>query len=316
MQIPKWLQSHLKQDGNDWNLQFTKQQIKTIAIILIAILVIFLGFGIWGIARQVEVLQLRQENQLQKEQLRLLDQKVEVLDKKMKTLDELDQNIRNMIKGTESGTLQKADGNTQNKEEKEDPSPKSSYKTFTTTQLSARISSLDRQAQRRMVSMYTLYNVLREGVGKDIRELQSLLAMEGDASDANSHMPSIWPAKGVISSTFGARQDPVYGGGAFHEGLDIANDTGTTIVATAAGTVTYAAYAGGYGNLIEIDHGNGFITKYGHNSALLVQAGMTVKKGQSIALMGSTGKSTGSHVHYEVRVNGVATDPLLFLPIQ
>lgn len=316
MQIPKWLQSHLKQDGNDWNLQFTKQQIKTIAIILIAILVIFLGFGIWGIARQVEVLQLRQENQLQKEQLRLLDQKVEVLDKKMKTLDELDQNIRNMIKSTESGTLQKADGNTQNKEEKEDPSPKSSNKTFTTTQLSARISSLDRQAQRRMVSMYTLYNVLREGVGKDIRELQSLLAMEGDASDANSHMPSIWPAKGVISSTFGARQDPVYGGGAFHEGLDIANDTGTTIVATAAGTVTYAAYAGGYGNLIEIDHGNGFITKYGHNSALLVQAGMTVKKGQSIALMGSTGKSTGSHVHYEVRVNGVATDPLLFLPIQ
>lgn len=316
MQIPKWLQSHLKQDGNDWNLQFTKQQIKTIAIILIAILVIFLGFGIWGIARQVEVLQLRQENQLQKEQLRLLDQKVEVLDKKIKTLDELDQNIRNMIKGTESGTLQKADGNTQNKEEKEDPSPKSSNKTFTTTQLSARISSLDRQAQRRMVSMYTLYNVLREGVGKDIRELQSLLAMEGDASDANSHMPSIWPAKGVISSTFGARQDPVYGGGAFHEGLDIANDTGTTIVATAAGTVTYAAYAGGYGNLIEIDHGNGFITKYGHNSALLVQAGMTVKKGQSIALMGSTGKSTGSHVHYEVRVNGVATDPLLFLPIQ
>ncbi|RKW67065.1 MAG: M23 family peptidase [Veillonella sp.] len=316
MQIPKWLQSHLKQDGNDWNLQFTKQQIKTIAIILIAILVIFLGFGIWGIARQVEVLQLRQENQLQKEQLRLLDQKVEVLDKKMKTLDELDQNIRNMIKGTESGTLQKADGTTQNKEEKEDPSPKSSNKTFTTTQLSARISSLDRQAQRRMVSMYTLYNVLREGVGKDIRELQSLLAMEGDASDANSHMPSIWPAKGVISSTFGARQDPVYGGGAFHEGLDIANDTGTTIVATAAGTVTYAAYAGGYGNLIEIDHGNGFITKYGHNSALLVQAGMTVKKGQSIALMGSTGKSTGSHVHYEVRVNGVATDPLLFLPIQ
>ena len=316
MQIPKWLQSHLNQHGDDWNLRFTKQQIKTIAIILIAILVIFLGFGIWGIARQVEVLQLRQENQLQKEQLRLLDQKVEVLDKKMKTLDELDQNIRNMIKGTESGTLQKADGNTQNKEEKEDPSPKSSNKTFTTTQLSARISSLDRQAQRRMVSMYTLYNVLREGVGKDIRELQSLLAMEGDASDANSHMPSIWPAKGVISSTFGARQDPVYGGGAFHEGLDIANDTGTTIVATAAGTVTYAAYAGGYGNLIEIDHGNGFITKYGHNSALLVQAGMTVKKGQSIALMGSTGKSTGSHVHYEVRVNGVATDPLLFLPIQ
>lgn len=316
MQIPKWLQSHLEQHGDDWNLRFTKQNIKTIAIIVIAILVILLGFGIWGIARQVEVLQLRQENQLQKEQLKLLDQKVEILDKKMKTLDELDQNIRNMIKGTESGTVPKTDGSTQSKEEKEDPSPKSVNKTFTTTQLSARISSLDRQAQRRLVSMYTLYNVLKDGVGKDIRELQSMLAMEGDAADANSHMPSIWPAKGVISSTFGARQDPVYGGGAFHEGLDIANDVGTTIVATAAGTVTYSGYNGGYGNEIEIDHGNGFVTKYGHNSALLVQVGMSVKKGQSIALMGSTGKSTGSHVHYEVRVNGVATDPLLFLPIQ
>ena len=316
MQIPKWLQSHLEQHGDDWNLRFTKQNIKTIAIIVIAILVILLGFGIWGIARQVEVLQLRQENQLQKEQLKLLDQKVEVLDKKMKTLDELDQNIRNMIKGTESGTVPKTDGSAQSKEEKEDPSPQSVNKTFTTTQLSARISSLDRQAQRRMISMYTLYNVLKDGVGKDIRELQSMLAMESDATDANGHMPSIWPAKGVISSTFGARQDPVYGGGAFHEGLDIANDVGTTIVATAAGTVTYAGYNGGYGNEIEIDHGNGFVTKYGHNSALLVQVGMTVKKGQSIALMGSTGKSTGSHVHYEVRVNGVATDPLLFLPIQ
>ena len=315
MQIPKWLQSHLDQTGDDWTLRFTKQQIKTIAIILIAIVVILLGFGIWGIARQVEILQLQQENQLQKEQLKLLDQKVEVLDKKMKTLDELDQNIRNMIKGTESGTVQKLDGSAQSKEEKEDPSPKSSNKTFTTTQLSAHISSLDRQAQRRMVSMYTLYNVLKDGVGKDIRELQSMLAMESDATDANGHMPSIWPAKGVISSTFGARQDPVYGGGAFHEGLDIANDVGTTIVATAAGTVTYAGYNGGYGNEIEIDHGNGFVTKYGHNSALLVQVGMTVKKGQTIALMGSTGKSTGSHVHYEVRVNGVATDPLLFLPI-
>ena len=316
MQIPNWLQSHLEETSEGWHLRFTKQQLKLIAIVLVGLLVILLGFGIWGVARQIEVLQLRQENQLQKEQLKLLDQKVEVLDKKMKTLDELDQNIRNMIKGTESGTVPKAEGTTQGKEEKEDPSPKSVNKTCTTTQLSAHISSLDRQAQRRMVSMYTLYNVLKDGVGKDIWELQSMLAMEGDATDANSHMPSIWPAKGVISSTFGARQDPVYGGGAFHEGLDIANDTGTTVVATAAGTVTYAGYSGGYGNLIEIDHGNGFMTKYGHNSALLVQTGMTVKKGQSIALMGSTGKSTGSHVHYEVRVNGVATDPLLFLPIQ
>ena len=104
--------------------------------------------------------------------------------------------------------------------------------------------------------------------------------------------------------------------GAFHEGVDIADDYGTPIVATAAGVVTFAGYTdGGYGNLVEIDHGNGFVTRYGHNSAVLVTVGMSVKQGQTIALMGSTGKSTGAHVHYEVRLNGSPTDPMIFLPI-
>ena len=84
MQAPKWLQSRLEQTGEDWTLRFTKKQLRIVAVILIVLLVALLGFGVWGIARQVEVLQLRQENQLQKEQLKLLDQKVEVLDKKMK----------------------------------------------------------------------------------------------------------------------------------------------------------------------------------------------------------------------------------------
>ena len=88
------------------------------------------------------------------------------------------------------------------------------------------------------------------------------------------------------------------------EGIDIADDYGSQIVATAAGVVTFAGYtSGGYGNLVEIDHGNGCVTRYGHNSAVLVTVGMSVKQGQTIALMGSTGKSTGAHVHYEVRLN-------------
>ena len=87
-------------------------------------------------------------------------------------------------------------------------------------------------------------------------------------------------------------------------------------MATAAGVVTFAGYTdGGYRNLVEIDHGNGFVTRYGHNSAVLVTVGMSVKQGQTIALMGSTGKSTGAHVHYEVRLNGSPTDPMIFLPI-
>lgn len=315
MELPNWAKRYMITDERGLTLRIPTQQMKWIAIGLSILIVLLLGFGIWGVARQVEVFQLRQENQLQKEQLKLLDQKVEVLDKKMKSLDELDATVRTMIKGSESGTSVTPTDSTTT-EEKEDPSPGTSNATFTITQLSARISNLDLRAQKRLTSMYTLLSVLQDGVGKDIRELQSLLIAKGDESGPNSHMPSIWPAKGVVTSTFGLRQDPVNGGGGYHEGLDIANDEGTPVVATASGTVTIAEYNGGYGNLVEINHGNGFVTRYGHNSAILVQTGMTVRKGQTIALMGSTGKSTGSHVHYEVRIHDVPTDPILFLPIQ
>ena len=160
-------------------------------------------------------------------------------------------------------------------------------------------------------------NILRDGGAQDIAALQQLNYTTGSGGYANSTTPSIWPSKGVITSPFGSRVDPVTGAAsAFHEGLDIADDYGTPIVATAAGTVTFAGYTeGGYGNLVEIDHGNGFVTRYGHNSAVLVTPGMSVKQGQVIALMGSTGKSTGAHVHYEVRINGSAVDPMVFLPI-
>jgi peptidase, M23 family len=147
--------------------------------------------------------------------------------------------------------------------------------------------------------------------------LQSINFSAGSGGAVNSTTPSIWPSKGVITSPFGSRVDPVTGAiGAFHEGIDIADDYGSQIVATAAGVVTFAGYtSGGYGNLVEIDHGNGFVTRYGHNSAVLVTVGMSVKQGQTIALMGSTGKSTGAHVHYEVRLNNTPVDPMIFLPI-
>ena len=157
---------------------------------------------------------------------------------------------------------------------------------------------------------------MKDGASADIAAIQSVNFAVGTAVGANSTTPSIWPSKGVITSPFGARIDPVYGSSAYHEGIDIADDYGTQIVATAAGTVTFAgATSGGYGNLVEIDHGNGFVTRYGHNSVVLVSAGMHISQGQAVALMGSTGKSTGSHVHYEVDVNGTPVDPMVFLPI-
>ena len=115
------------------------------------------------------------------------------------------------------------------------------------------------------------------------------------------------------SSSYGWRIDPFTGQKAFHEGLDFSADTGTTIRAAADGIVTLAEVSGGYGNLVKIDHGSGLETRYGHTSKMLVRAGDRVVKGQKIAEVGNTGRSTGSHLHYEIRLNGNALDPRQYL---
>lgn len=119
--------------------------------------------------------------------------------------------------------------------------------------------------------------------------------------------------EGYISSYFGGRQDPFDGSDSVHRGVDFAGPLGSQIMSVAAGVVTRAEAVSGYGNLIEINHGNGFMTRYGHNQRLLVRAGDTVNRGTAIALMGSTGRSTGPHVHFEVLQNGRQVDPLKFI---
>jgi murein DD-endopeptidase MepM/ murein hydrolase activator NlpD len=132
-----------------------------------------------------------------------------------------------------------------------------------------------------------------------------------DAGSTGSGAPSasglIWPVNGPVVSGFGMRW------GRLHEGIDIAASMGTPIWAAAAGTVIHAGWLGGYGNLVVVDHGNGLATAYAHASAILVSLGQTVSQGQTVSLVGSTGNSSGPHLHFEVRVNGVAVDPLLYL---
>lgn len=118
---------------------------------------------------------------------------------------------------------------------------------------------------------------------------------------------------GYISSYFGERADPFDGREAFHKGVDFAGNLGSDVVAVAAGVVTWAGERSGYGKLIEINHGDGFTTRYAHNERALVSVGQTVKRGESIALMGSTGHSTGPHVHFEVLKNGRQVNPLSFI---
>ena len=116
-----------------------------------------------------------------------------------------------------------------------------------------------------------------------------------------------WPAAGAVTSGFGLRW------GRMHDGIDIGVGTGTPVHAAAAGTVVYAGWMSGYGNIVVIDHGNGLSTAYGHNSSLTVAQGATVDKGFVVALSGNTGHSTGPHIHFEVRVNGAPVDPLGYL---
>ena len=127
-------------------------------------------------------------------------------------------------------------------------------------------------------------------------------------------IPSVQPVQKLqFTSNFGIRSDPFRGTAAMHAGVDIPGPSGTPIYATADGIVSHAGRQGGYGNMVEINHGKGIATRYGHLSKIIVADNTRVKRGQLIALMGSTGRSTGPHLHYEVRIDGHAVNPVPFL---
>ena len=118
---------------------------------------------------------------------------------------------------------------------------------------------------------------------------------------------------GYISSGFGNRMDPFTGRVAFHEGIDFAGKEGTDVVAVASGVVTWSGNRYGYGKIVEITHGNGYVTRYAHNAENLVAVGDTIKRGEIIALMGATGRATGPNLHFEVLRNGRVVDPLTYI---
>jgi murein DD-endopeptidase MepM/ murein hydrolase activator NlpD len=128
-----------------------------------------------------------------------------------------------------------------------------------------------------------------------------------------SSTPSIWPTKGWLSSGFGYRISPFTGLREFHKGFDISSREGTPVIATADGVVTFVGKNGFYGNMIKIDHGHGMMTRYGHLEKMLKKRGDAVKRGDVIALMGNTGRSTGPHVHYEVFLNGLPVNPQKYI---
>jgi murein DD-endopeptidase MepM/ murein hydrolase activator NlpD len=143
-----------------------------------------------------------------------------------------------------------------------------------------------------------------------------LQVMRGDVDRRNrlaAATPSIWPTKGWLSSAMGKRSDPFTDEQKSHQGLDISADKGTPVYATGDATVRTAGYQGAYGNLVELDHGFGLETRYGHLSQFSVKPGARVKRGDLLGKVGATGRATGPHLHYEVRVNGRLLNPLQLL---
>lgn len=159
-------------------------------------------------------------------------------------------------------------------------------------------------------STFGLLRELLQGIESRLSSVRSDVDKRNALAAAT---PSIWPAHGWLSSSVGARRDPITGGRDFHEGLDISADHGSPVYATADGTVIQSALEGGYGNLIVIEHGYGLETRYGHLSRYKVRTGEKVKRGDVLGYVGSTGRSTGSHLHYEVRVSGRLLNPLQLL---
>lgn len=146
------------------------------------------------------------------------------------------------------------------------------------------------------------------------RQLSVLESMISTRNLSRQVVPDGRPVlQGWISSNFGYRADPFTGRNAYHRGIDFAGPAGSQVVAVASGVVTYSKDRFGYGRTVEINHGNGYVTRYAHNQRALVAVGDTVQKGQAIALMGSTGRSTGPHLHFEVLKQGRAVDPMTFV---
>lgn len=156
--------------------------------------------------------------------------------------------------------------------------------------------------------------VLDEQLFKREKQLELLGHFSANKKLSKEVRPAGLPVeKGWLSSHYGYRIDPFSGRKAFHHGVDIAGKTGTNVLAAASGIITFAGKKSGYGNLIEIDHGSGYVTRYGHNKEVLVKTGDVIKQNDIISKMGSTGRSTGPHVHFEVLRDGKKVNPRKYL---
>ena len=258
----------------------------------------------------------KKENELYRSQLKMADEKMQALENKAKTVEKISGQLQELVR-TNGGTVPENTGmgtggiggaSTVPDIAKTAGNKKEDDEKIAVSETPGELLKEMRRLDERLDKQIRLVVALRsEFMNQAYGAVSSVV-------NPTAETPNIWPVAGHISSYYGYRISPGGIGSTFHEGVDIAGDYGTPISATAAGTVTQAGWVGGYGYLVEVKHADGIVTRYGHNSAVLVYEGQHVDQGSMIALMGSTGNSTGPHCHYEVRIHGEAVDPMYFLP--
>jgi murein DD-endopeptidase MepM/ murein hydrolase activator NlpD len=268
------------------------------AFALLSILFLFLGFQDYLSLKEEHprALALEKENSLQKEQILHMAHRLDQIAQGMSELRELDQKLRTMVNfETAEGEFQSVGVGGS------DPAlldPKRN--------LSAISPELIRAMHRNLGDLSSEIEINR-------RDKIELFKFLDEQKNILASTPSVWPAKGWISSRFGYRSSPFANKREFHKGLDISARMGSPVVASADGIVAFSGTDRGFGRVITIKHGYGLKTKYAHMKKLLVRKGQFVKRGEIIGLVGSSGRSTGSHLHYEVHLNGVPVNPKKYI---
>ena len=245
---------------------------------------------------EAEAAQLREANRIQQEQIRQIAKKASALGQEVDAIQRTEDGLRALVGAPPAET----DSAVQEGDAAPAPTGGAPH-ALTTDEVSEALTMLEERTAVRRTSIGQLAAMMQ----KDVPGASSFLG-----GDTPVTTPTGWPTDGFISSGYGLR----WNGAEFHQGIDIAAEMGTPIVATADGVVTIAGWnAGGYGNMVDIDHGSGVSTRYGHASAVVVTPGQRVRRGQIIAYVGSTGHSTGPHLHYEVRLSGQPVNPTSYL---
>lgn len=265
----------------------------TLALVSILILItVSVSILFYGTRLEISgVNELKRDNASKAEAIELLNNEIELIEAQKEQITKKQNEIKKLmgIKEDEINEVQSSEGGQGGADIKEYP--------------------------KEQVEVLNRLQDIKTYLNRQEQELDELIAQVDNKKEYFRSIPNQWPVAGEITSPYGWRKSPFGGRGqSFHDGIDIANNVGTEIMAAADGKVIFSGYQAVYGRTVIIDHGYGFNSKYSHNSALLVEEGDRVKKGDVIAKLGNTGRSTGPHLHFTVTKWGVTLDPLIYLP--